>query len=203
MPGQTEGDPVLWIPPQDTQGKPIAADLIAAAERNWKRVLAYARRLGLDGSTAADELERAVHSLSCTMERHPQMRMRIRNLDDYVFWAVAHRLNRSAGREPRIVYVGSLNDLSVFPSARDSSSVTRLENELLFKESAGLMSEKTRCFCTLQAMDWSWDAIGKLFGISANAAQVEFHRGLEKARKRLLGRHRPKAHPPPEPGRSG
>jgi DNA-directed RNA polymerase specialized sigma24 family protein len=203
MKGQAEGNPALWISPHDKLGKRIAPDLIAAAEKNWKRVLSYARRLGLDGSAAADELERAVQSLSSTMERHPRMRARIRNLNDYVFWAAAHKLNRSVGREPKIEYVGSLNDLSVLASAQDSSSVSRLEKELLLKELAGLMNEETRCFCTLQAMDWSWDAIGELFGISANAAQVKFHRGLEKARKRLLGRHRPKTDPTPQPGRSG
>src|SRR2546425_8974210 len=117
MRGEIEGDPTLWIQPHDKLGKPISADLLAAAQRNWKRVVSYAKHLGQDASRAAEELEGTAHSLSSLIERHPQLRQRIKNLDDYVFWVAAHRLNRIAAKEPTVEYVGSLDDLNSLTGA--------------------------------------------------------------------------------------
>jgi len=202
MRGEINGGPTLWIQPHDKLGKPIDADLLAAAQRNWRRVIAYARRLGQDASIAADELESAVHSLSSLLERHPRFRERIKNLDDYVFWVAAHRLSRSAAKEPAVTYVGSLDDLNSLRDAQDSNWVSRLEDELFLKELTGYMSERTRCLFSLRQMGWSWENIGRNFGVSANVVQVQFNRGVARARKRILGRPYSKTDPTPEPGRS-
>ncbi|MFZ0337680.1 MAG: hypothetical protein WAL45_06580, partial [Terracidiphilus sp.] len=182
-------------------GKAVDGDLLAAGRRNWRRVASYAKRVGQDASRAAEELERAVHSLSSLIERHPRFRERIKNLDDYVFWAAAHRLNRSAAKEPAVEYVGSLADLNALRDAKDSNWVSRLEDELFLKELTGYMNEHTRCLFSLRQMGWSWEAIGGNFGVSANAVQVQFNRGVARARKRILGRKRPKSDPTPEQGR--
>ena len=42
MKGEAEGDSALWIRGQDELGRPIDADIVDAAKRNWKRVLTYA-----------------------------------------------------------------------------------------------------------------------------------------------------------------
>jgi len=202
MRDEIKSDPTLWIPPHDKLGKPIDADLLAAAQQNWRRVIAYAKRLGQDASIAAEELEGAVHSLSSLIERHPRFRERIKNLDDYVFWVAAHRLNRSAAKEPAVKYVGSLDDLNSLRGTQDSNWVSRLEDELFLKELTGYMNERTRCLFSLRQMGWSWEDIGRNFGVSANVVQVQFNRGVARARKRILGGTYSKTDPTPEPGRS-
>ena len=202
MRGETEGDSTLWIQPHDKVGKPIDSELHAAAHRNWRRVVSYAKRLGQDASSAAEELEGAVHSLSSLIERHPRFQERIKSLDDYVFWAAAHRLNRRAAKEPVVEYVGSLADLNALRDAKDSNWASRLQDELFLKEVTGYMNERTRYLFTLRQMGWSWDGIAENLGISANAAQVQFNRGVARARKRILGRSYSKTDPTPEPGRS-
>src|SRR5690349_20702341 len=128
MRGEIEGDPTLWIQPHDKLGRPIGAELLAAAQRNWKRVVSYAKRLGQDASKAAEVLEETVHSLSSLTERHPRLRERIKNLDDYVFWATAHKVNRLAATQPTVEYMGSLSDLHSLRGTQDSSWVSRVEN---------------------------------------------------------------------------
>lgn len=202
MRGETEGDSTLWIQPHDKLGKPIDADLLAAAQRNWRRVIAYAKRLRQDVSIAAEELEGAVHSLSSLIERHPRFRERIKSLDDYVFWVAAHRLNRGAAKQPTVEYVGSLADLNALRDAKDSNWASRIEDELFLKEVTGYMNERTRYLFSLRQMGWSWDGIAENLGISANAVQVQFNRGVVRARKRILGRIYSKTDPTPEPGRA-
>ena len=202
MRGKIEGDPTLWIQPHDNAGKAIDGELLAAAHRNWRRVVSYAKRLGQDASSAAEELEGAVHSLSSLIERHPRFRERIKSLDDYVFWVTAHRLNRSAAKQPTIDYVGSLTDLIALRDAKVSNWASRIEDELFLKEVTGYMNERTRYLFSLRQMGWSWDGIAEKLGISANAVQVQFNRGVVRARKRILGRIYSKTDPTPEPGRA-
>lgn len=202
MRGETEGDPTLWIQPHDNLGKPIAAELLAAAQRNWRRVISYAMRLGQDASRAAEELEGTVHSLSSLIERHPHLRERIKNLDDYVFWVAAHRLNRLAAKEPSVEFVGSIDDLNSLYGAQDSSWVSQLENEVVLKELIGYMNERTRYLFSLRTMGCSWEDIAKSLGTSAGAVQVQFNRGVARARRHVLGRLNSKTNPTPEPGRS-
>lgn len=201
MRSETEGDSSVWIQRRDKVGNAVDGDFLAAAQRNWRRVVSYAKRLGQDSATAAEELEGAVHSLSSLVERHPRFRERIKNLDDYVFWVAAHRLNRSAAKEPSVEYVGSLAELDALQDAKDSNWVSRFEDELFLKEVTGYMNERTRLLFSLRQMGWSWEEIGRNLSISANALQVQFNRGIARARRRILGRTYSKTDPTPGPGR--
>jgi DNA-directed RNA polymerase specialized sigma24 family protein len=202
MRSETEGDSTLWMQRGDKPAKTIDADLVASGQRNWRRVAGYAKRVGQDEARAAEELEAAVRYLSALIQRHPRFRERIKNLDDYVFWAAAHRLNRRAAKEPPIEYVGSVGDLNAVRGGNDSNWVSGIEDELFLKEVTGCMSERTRYLFSLRQMGWSWEDIAKNLGITANAAQVQFNRGVARARKRILGRTPPKSDPSPEQGRA-
>jgi DNA-directed RNA polymerase specialized sigma24 family protein len=202
MQSETEGDSTLWIQPGDKPAKAIDADLVASGQRNWQRVAGYAKRVGQDAARAAEELEAAVRYLAALIHRHPRFRERIKNLDDYVFWAAAHRLNRRAAKEPPIEYVGSVGKLNALRGAKDSNWVSGIEDEVFLREVTGCMSERTRYLFSLRQMGWSWEDIAKNLGITANAAQVQFNRGVARARKRILGRTPPKSDPAPEQGRA-
>jgi len=190
MKGEPEGDSTLWIEPHDKLGKPIDAELLAVAQRSWKRVLTYAHQQGLDGAVAAGVLERAVQTLASVMDRHPQLRKEIKNLDDYFFWVVAHRLKRRAAKEPPVEYVGSIDELTSLPGLSGPDWIEAFENELALKELSAHMTAETRFILDLRAEGWSWREIAKVLGVKRNTAQVKFLRGIERARKSLMARLR-------------
>lgn len=202
MKGHEEGDPALWIRPHDELGRPIDADVLAAARRNWKRVRSYAQNRRHDTSTAAEALEMVVRSLTLLTQRHPRLRAQIRNLDYYIFWGAVHRLDRLASTEPDIKYLGSLDDLQQLSSAQDGTWSWRLEDEVVVKEIMGYMNERTRCLFSLRTMGYSWEDIAKSLGTSAGTVQVQFNRGVARARRHVLGRVHSKTDPTPEQGRS-
>jgi hypothetical protein len=202
MKGEAEGDSALWIRGQDELGRPIDADIVAAAKRNWTRVLTYAESRRQDGSIAAEALEYAVHSLALLNERHPRARARIRSLDYYIFWAAVHRLDRLARVEPEIEYLGSLDDLKPLSGTQDSDSARRIEKDLVVNEVVGYMNEQTRYLFSLRQMGYSWEEIAEGIDSTAHNAESQFNKGLTKARKRILGRSRMKRNPTPESGRA-
>ena len=202
MKGNTEDDPALWIQPQDKLGRPIDPRLLTAAQRNWKRVQSYAVRHGQDTSRAAEVLEATVHSLSSLIRRHPHFAERIKSLDDYVFGVAAHGLNRLAAKEPTVEYIGSLDDLNSLQGAHDSSWASRLEKELVLKETTGYMNERARHLFSLREMGYSWEEIARNLGTTANNVQSQFSQGVARARRRILGRLHVTSNPTPEPGRS-
>lgn len=201
MKDETGGNPILWLPPHDELGRPQDPAILAAAEHNWMRVLAYARRQGQDGSVAADVLERVVGALSSLKFRRPDFFQRINNLDVYLFWAAIWRLNKLAAREPFLEYVGSLDDLSSLATLRQSSSALDIENQAFAKELKGFLSERTRFLLSCQEMGYKWPELAASMGTTALRLRVQFSEGIAAARKRILGKAGPKRNPKAGPER--
>ena len=181
-----EDDPTLWIESRDKLGRPIDAEILSVARRSWKRVLTFARQQGLDEAVEAGVLERATQTLSSVWGRHPQLREQVKNLDDYFFWVVAHRLNRHVAKQPPVEYVGSTEELDLVRSSNASDWVARFENELLLSELSNSFNVQERSISDLRAMGRSWKEVGKALGIRPNTAQVLFLRAVERARKSLM-----------------
>jgi hypothetical protein len=118
----------------DEEGTPIQAELLEAARRTWRRVLAYAQRQGQDTSRTAEIFETVVRLLSKALRRRSSLGGEIRRPEDYLFRAFTRRLNRFLAREPKITYVGSTETLEFLADARDEDWVSTLENEVLLKE---------------------------------------------------------------------
>ncbi len=191
MKDDIKDDPTLWIEPRDKLGKPIDAEILSVARRSWKRVLIFARQNGVDEAVAASVLERAAQALSGALGRRPQLREQVKNLDDYFFWVVAHRLYRRAAKEPQVEYVGSTDELELVRSSNESDWVTRFENDLLLSELSNSFTVQERSISDLRAMGRSWKEVGRALGIRPNTAQVLFLRAIERARKSLMRGRRP------------
>src|SRR5579863_505425 len=111
MRGDSEADPPVWIWQSDQSGTAVDTDLLDAARRNWARVRSYAERHQQDPAKAADILEGVLRSLSRTRRAHGRSGNPIRNLDSYLYVAFVRGLNRHVARQPKIQFVGSLQDL--------------------------------------------------------------------------------------------
>ena len=170
-------------------------------DRTGKRVLSYAQRQRQDASVTAEVLEAVVASLSSLKQRHSRLFEQIDNLDVYVFWAAAPRLNKLAAKEPALKYVGTLDDLSSLPGARDSAGALQLEKEVLLKQILGFMSARTRYLFSLREMGYSWPEIAASLGTSALSARVQFSFGVAETRRRILGGIHAKSDSSPGPGR--
>ncbi len=186
MHGDSEADPPKWVWQQDESGASIEADLLVAAQRNWARVFAYARRRQQDSARTADILETVLLSLSKARRTDGKPGTAIRNLDNYLYSAFIHRLNRQLAREPHIQTVGSLRDLDALSGIRTSAVSPLIEDNLLIKELMGYMDERTKRMFSLRMMGYSWKEISRILNTTANSAQVLFNQGLKVARRRVL-----------------
>ena len=192
MRGDSEANPPEWVWQQYESGTSIEADLLGAAERNWARVFAYARRRQQDSARTADILETVLLSLSNARKANGKPGTSIRNLDNYLYSAFIHRLNRQLAREPHIETVGSLRDLDALSGIRTSAVPPFIEDELLIKELMGYMDERTKRMFSLRMMGYSWKEIARILKNTANSAQVLFNQGLRKARSRVMKLKKPK-----------
>jgi len=186
MSGDIEKNPPVWVRQSGEPGKSIEPDLLAAAQRTWKRVLAYAHRYQQDSARTADILEAVLVSLSNARKTNGNFRTPIRSLDHYLFMAFIHRMNRQLAREPHIETVGSIHDLEALGGIRASSDSPSIEAELLIEELMGYMDERTRRMLSLRMMGYSWNEIAQILKSTANNAQVLFNQGLRKARNHIM-----------------
>jgi DNA-directed RNA polymerase specialized sigma24 family protein len=192
MSGDIENNPPVWVRQSDEPGKSIEPDLLDAAQRTWKRVFAYAQRHQQDPARTADIFESILVSLSNARKTNGNLGTPIRNLDNYLFVAFVHRMNRQQAREPRIEAVGSLQDLEAYSGIRGSAVSPSIDDVLLIEELMGYMDERTRRMLTLRIMGYSWNEIAQILKSTANNAQVLFNQGVKKARNYVMKMKDPK-----------
>lgn len=186
MRGDFEANPPVWIWQSDGSGTAVETDLLDAARRNWARVLSYARRYEQDSSIAADVLEAVLLAISRARRAHRRLGNPIRNLDSYMYVAFVRRLNRHVARQPKIQFVGSLQDLDAFGGVQTRGSSPTVEDELLVRELLKYMTGHPRDMFFLRTSGYSWKEVARFLGTTANSAQVLFNKGIEKARSRIM-----------------
>ena len=192
MPREIEPNPRVHVWPRDKSGRVIEQDLVDAAERNWARFAAYARRHQQDTARTANLLETTLLALSRARKSNGRLMRPIRNLDNYLYWAFVRRLNRLLAKEPKIDPVGSIQDLEAHSEIRATAVPPSIEEELLVKEVMTFLDEKTREMFSLRKTGYSWrDAAGTL-KITANNAQARFSQGLKRAQARIMKPHDPR-----------
>jgi len=196
MCNQFEADPPVWIWKLDGSGTEVETDLLAAARKNWGRMLAYARRYEQDSSVAEDILESVLRATSKARKRHPQPDKPIRNLDGYLYVAFVRRFNRYLKTRPPIVYVGTFQDLHSIKSIQKLSQLPTIEDDVLARELLQYMNPRARhTFFLRKHAGYSWRDTAKLLKTTTNSAQVLFHQAMEKVRGRIMKRRGRKGRP--------
>src|SRR5713226_9570932 len=110
-------DAGLWIPGASDQksgsppgrsddGPDVPMPLIEAAHRTWRDAVGYAARYLGDKARAAEIVDSVVQSAAKAYRQKP-----IKNPDSYLLSGVMRRVKKLLAREPRIEYVGSLEEL--------------------------------------------------------------------------------------------
>lgn len=186
MRGDIEADPPVWIWQSDASGTAVETDLLDAARRNWARMLSYAQRFQQDPSTSADILEEILLALSRARRARRGLVNPIRNLNSYLYVAFVRRLNRRVSRQPKIQYVGSLQDLDSLSAIQSRGTPPAVEEDLLVTELLQYTNQRTRQMFFLRMSGYSWKEVARILRTSANSAQVLFYNGIGKARSRVM-----------------
>lgn len=185
MRGDSEADPPVWIWQSNHSGTAVDTDLLDAARRNWARVRSYAERYQQDSAKAADILEVVLLSLSRARRAHRKSGSPIRNLDSYLYVAFVRRLNRHVARQPKIQFVGSLQDLEALSGIQTRGKPPLVEDEFLVNELLKYANRRTRDMFFLRTSGYSWKEVARILRTTANSAQVLFNNGIGKARARI------------------
>ena len=185
MSGNFEADPPIWIWQSGGSGASVETDLLDAARRNWSRALAYARRHEQDSSVAADILEAVLIATSRAKRARQKFGNPIRNLDSYIYVAFVRRFNRYLAKQPKLQFIGSLQDVDALRDTRTSKSPPTVEDDLLARELMQYMSQRTRRTFFLRTSGYSWKETARFLKTTANSAQVLFNKEVGKIRSRI------------------
>lgn len=186
MRGDFGTDPPVWIWESEGPGTAVESDLLDAARRNWPRAVSYARRYQQDSSVAADILEKVLLATSRVAKARQKSGNPIRNLDSYLYVAFVRRFNPHLARQPKIEYVGSLQDLDGLRGIQAQASPLTPEDQLLAKESLTYMTGQALDMFFLRASGHSWKKVARFLGTTPNSAQVLFNRAIAKVRARIM-----------------
>lgn len=176
--------PAVWIWPSGS-GTAVEPDVLDVARRNWLRVLFYARSHGEDSSVAANIFESVLLATSRIRRSSEKSRNAIRNIDAYVYVGFVRKFNRYLAKQPKIQFVGSLQDIHTLHGIRTSKDAPTAEDKLLAKELLQQMSQRTRRTFYLRANGYSWKETARFLKTTANSAQVLFNKEIGKLRNRV------------------
>ena len=172
----------VHVNPVDRLGRRIDPAVLTVAEVIGKRALRHAEKLLIDPAVAINLLEEAAATVSRAMSAKAITQRPIRDINSYLFRAFLRRLNKEHRRQG--ILLGSLR-IHALEAANRMDPRRSLENKILIDEF--LM----QCGPTTPEMVWrhmagfSWDEIGRLYGISRHAAESRVNQALQKARRRL------------------
>ena len=184
-----EVDPPVWIWQVEGSGSVVETDLLDAARRNWARMLSYAQRFDQDSAVAANILEAVLLATSRARKGQRQSGKPIRNLDSYLYVAFIRRFHRYLAKQPRLVYVGTDQDLDARTGARTRSTQPTIEDHLLAGELIQFMNQRARnTFYFREIAGYNWKDTARFLKTTVNSAQVLFNKAYGGVRDRIMRR---------------
>jgi hypothetical protein len=89
-------------------------------------------------------------------------------------------------RQPKIQFVGSLQDVDTLSDIRQSKGPPTVEQDLLAKELLQHMSQRTQQTFLLRTNGYSWKETAHFLKTTANSAQVLFNKEIGKVRDHIM-----------------
>jgi len=167
------------LSPVDRLGRAIDPVILDAAAKIGPRAIAYAEKLIRDPAVAANLLEEAAAAVSRALRRAGGPKSApIRDLQAYLFRAFIRRVNKVKSRTLVLDIHGRSPEAGPQPSER-------FELKILVDEFLRGCDPATRDMFYRRIQGFSWKEIGKVYAISAHAAESRFSQALQRVRKRL------------------
>jgi len=165
----------VQLNPVDRFGREIDPAVLKAAEQLGKRVFGYGERMLGDPAVVADLLEESGAAVSRILRRN-QENPAIRDLHAYLFRVFIRRINRILRRRAEL----GKWDFVLSVDYRES-----LEQKLIIDEFLRSCDPITREMLFRRIEGFSWKEIGKIYGISAHAAESRCGQAFQRVRKKL------------------
>lgn len=170
------------ISPVDCRGRAIASEVLAVAYEISGRALSHAENVLGDSALALSAFEETAATVSRVLSAQKRSGNRkIRNLSGYLFRAFLRRVDRLMRTE---LLFGE-RTMNEFLGSQISSSSEEIELKLLVDELLTMCDAVTRDMFYRRAEGFSWEEVGRTYGISAHAAESRFSAALRRVRKRL------------------
>ena len=180
FPYRAEASPLLHS--VDGRGQPIDPEVLNIARLIAVRVIPFAEGLIKDPALATSLLEESAAGVSRVVRKRAQLKKTpITNLEAYLFRAFIRRVNAVRRKEALVSTVMALPIAS--PDGTGYSE--KLELKILADEFVTRCNPVTRDMLYRRVQGLSWKEIGKIYGISAHAAEARFSQQLNKVRRRL------------------
>lgn len=183
--GVTKPNPPFWLNEVDRFGRKIAPAVFTVAKEIGPRSVSYASKLLGDPALALTFLEQAAATVSEVLEaKRSEGAPAVKNLPAYLFRTFIRIVGTV--RKKDTLLRGSLRAYAGPEALCDEAD--RMDTAVLMDEVMARCDKVTREIAFRRFEGFSWKEIGKEFGISANAAELRFHKGLVQARKALRTR---------------
>jgi DNA-directed RNA polymerase specialized sigma24 family protein len=180
-PRETKPNPRFLLNEVDRLGRRIAPEVLSVAQEIGPRALAYAQHLLGDPAVAITYLEQAAASVSVAIEEKKLSGAPVvRNVGGYLFRTFIHMVDEARRREANLER--SLEEYGNLVSLAEEG---KTETTVLLNEVMATCDRFSQQVVALRLEGWSWQEIGKYFGISRHAAEARFSKALDHARKML------------------
>jgi RNA polymerase sigma factor (sigma-70 family) len=183
MPSKRETKPIppFLLNEVDHRGRHIAPTVLSVAQEIAPRVLSYAQSLLGDPAVAITYLEQAAASVSAAIEeKRLAGEPAVRNVGGYLFRTFIHMVNQARRREANLE-----QSLEEYDTQVSTAEVDKTQTNILLNEVMATCDRFSQQVVVLRLEGWSWEEIGKYFGISRHAAEARFSKALDHARKML------------------
>jgi DNA-directed RNA polymerase specialized sigma24 family protein len=178
---ETKLNPPFLLNEVDHLGRRIAPAVLSVAQEIGPRILSYAQNLIGDPAVAITYLEQAAASVSAAIEEKKLTGApAVRNVAGYLFRTFIHMVDEARRREANIEH--SLEEYDTLVSLTVEG---KTETNILLNEVMATCDRFSQQVVALRLEGWSWEEIGKYFGISRHAAEARFSKALDHARKML------------------
>jgi DNA-directed RNA polymerase specialized sigma24 family protein len=183
MTQKDNSDPgAVHVNPVDRLGRRIDPAVLNVAEVISRRALRHAEKLLIDPAVAINLLEEAAATVSRAISAKPITERPIRDINSYLFLAFLRRVNKTRRRQGILLESLRIRSLD---AANGIDPRRSLENKILIDEFLMQCGPTTPDMVWRHMAGFSWEEIGRLYGISSHAAESRVNHALQKARKRL------------------
>jgi DNA-directed RNA polymerase specialized sigma24 family protein len=178
---ETKPTPSFLLNEVDHLGRRIAPAVLSVAQEIGPRILSYAQNLIGDPAIAITYFEQAAASVSAAIEEKKLTGAPpVRNVGGYLFRTFIHLVDEAKRREANLEH--SLEQYGTLVSLTEEG---KTETNILLNEVMATCDRFSQQVVALRLEGWSWEEIGKYFGISRHAAEARFSKALDHDRKML------------------
>lgn len=167
----------------DRRGRSIEPAVLAAAEEIFPKALEHGLKLLGDPAVVTTALEEVAAMVSRIRTKDsPINAMPVRDLRAYLFQGFLRQVNRIKRKQPKLVRFG---EVSRTPNPPWADASQQFENKVLLDECLARCHPFAREMALRRMQGFSWEEIGRDYGLSAHAAEAWFSYALKQARERL------------------